>query len=443
MNVDYKYKPDKHKCPKSIKTIDEMHKEHIETFQKEHGSISDKKTELNSLENELEILENSLKNSPINLNVEKMKRKGFLKKEIKRLQTEINKIENFKGEMSYFGKTGDIIFDYYNLTNGNLYNVVTHDEKGNGGKLNEEQKKSNRIEVSEELRKFSISDKRVGNKKQTCKKSKRENMIPHKTIMNYLVGDDSSSDESDNVASRATLENEYMLLINKNYNSDKLKISLNKKCANCGNDMILLYSESIMCCMNPQCGEAELVTVEYETPSQKDSFNEKPKYPYKRIGHCTEKLNQFQSKGSTNVPSTIFKILEEEIDKHNMKKEDISMNFIEKMLKKHKLSNYYENIMYIYCQMTGVSPMTLSRSEIDLVLSMFSKVEDLYYTKYKPADRDNFLKYSFTLHKIFMTINKPEHAKYFKLLKSPWKMKQQEAIWKNVCEDVGWPYYPS
>ncbi len=90
--------------------------------------------------------------------------------------------------------------------------------------------------------------------------------------------------------------------------------------------------------------------------------------------------------------------------------------------------------------MTGTQPMVLTRAEIDLVIAMFLKAEELYYTKYKPPDRDNFLKYSFTLHKIFMTMNKPDHAQYFKLLKSPWKMKQQEAIWKNICLDVGWPY---
>jgi hypothetical protein len=35
-------------------------------------------------------------------------------------------------------------------------------------------------------------------------------------------------------------------------------------------------------------------------------------------------------------------------------------------------------------------------------------------------------------------MKKPHHAEYFKLLKSPAKMKQHEKIWKNICKDTGW-----
>ena len=40
-----------------------------------------------------------------------------------------------------------------------------------------------------------------------------------------------------------------------------------------------------------------------------------------------------------------------------------------------------------------------------------------------------------------MTIGKPDYAKYFKILKSETKLKEQEKIWKKICLELGWKYY--
>lgn len=449
MTVDYKYKPNKHKFNNGTKTIDEMHKEFMTTFQKDYASLPEKKMSLEQYENEYNSINNEPSTRPINMDQQKIKQKKCLKNKIIKLQKDINDIENSTKEMKYFGKTGDVIYDYYQLTNGELYNNTYNknieNQQQNDNQLHQsapaESTLKEKIEVSDALIELSTSDKIRKTKKPVKRRNKTDQNNNHRTIMNYLVGAD--SDVENDTQSRATLENEYMIIIDKEYACEKSKLSQTKKCNKCDTDMIVIYSESIICCTNPQCGEAESIFIECDMPSQKDSFTEKPKYPYRRIGHCIEKLNQFQSKGTTNIPPNVFRILGDEIDKHNLQRSDITMTFLEKMLKKHKLSNYYENVMYIYCQITGTPPMTLTRSEIDTVVGMFLKAEELYYTKYKPVDRDNFLKYSFTLHKIFTTIGKHDHAQYFKLLKSPWKMKQQEAIWKNICMDVGWAYTPS
>jgi len=113
------------------------------------------------------------------------------------------------------------------------------------------------------------------------------------------------------------------------------------------------------------------------------------------------------------------------------------------MLKKHRLSEYYENIMYIYSKITGKPPQHISRDEYELVLKMFTEAEEMYEKKYKPASRNNFLKYTFVLNKIFLTIGRPDIAEHFKLLKSPEKLKQQERVWQKICVDLGWKYHSS
>lgn len=440
MEVDYKYKPDKHKCHTGICTIDELHNAHMTKFKKNLETIPQKKNELRKIEEELQRINEYAKENPLNMNGGMLKRKMFLEDEASKKKDEISDIEKHRGEMAYFGKITDIIYDYYDLTNGNFYNNK-FEKTDNTFNNDQPDTKSDKIDISDELLKLTMANKLNKIKRPVKKRNKKIEDTNRKTIMSYLINADEKLEDK-SLRSRATLEKEYMAIINKNVFNNK-KLPMSKKCEKCGTQMIIIYTESLLCCPNPKCGEAETIFIEYEVPSQKDTFNEKPKYPYRRIGHCIEKLNQFQSKGSTNVPASVFRMLEEELKKHNMCRKDISINFIEKMLKKHKMSNHYENVMYLYSQLTDTPPMTLTRKEIDIIISMFLKAEELYYTKYKPPDRDNFLKYSFTLHKIFLTIEKPDYAKCFKLLKSHSKMKQQESIWKNICDDAGWPYHSS
>src|SRR5271170_4518769 len=100
MSIDYKYKPEKHKFRVNLKTIDELHKEHLETFRKQHELIPMKKTKLQNLKRELEILETEKNNTnPVNLNVEYIKKRNSLKKSISLLENEISKIVNYKNEL--------------------------------------------------------------------------------------------------------------------------------------------------------------------------------------------------------------------------------------------------------------------------------------------------------------------------------------------------------
>ena len=262
--------------------------------------------------------------------------------------------------------------------------------------------------------------------------------------MSYLLGSDDEKEaekEQINTMCKATLQNEYLIMMDKEYACSKTKAALVKKCKNCNLDMVIIYNEAIMSC--PKCAESEDIFIECDVPSHRETFAEKPKYPYKKIGHCIEKLNQFLCKSNANVPPDVFTVLEEEIEKHGMKKEDTAIAFLEKMLKKHRLSDYYENIMYIYSKITGKSPQTITRDEYELVLKMFAEAEDIYEKKYKPKNRNNFLKYTFVLNKIFLTIGRFDIASHFKLLKSAVKMKEQERIWKQICIDLGWKYHSS
>ena len=57
--------------------------------------------------------------------------------------------------------------------------------------------------------------------------------------------------------------------------------------------------------------------------------------------------------------------------------------------------------------------------------------------------RKNFLNYNYTFYKMLELLNKDEFLTCFPLLKSRVKLRSQDEIWKKICKDVKWEYYPS
>lgn len=432
MSVQYKYKPEKHKYRKNHETIDEIHEKKVNEFSKNHVELPKKKKQLQKLKTSLDKI-NSNKGC-INLDHDITKKINKLKEGIFELEEDIKRIENHDYELEYFSKSGDILFDFYDLTNGQLYNNSFE------SKEDDNNEKHKNIEISSTLKKIKDNAKKKKIKKPT-KKRKKIDLSNQPKIMSFFKVEEDSEENNENDKCRSSLERQYLIMMNKDYACDKSKRFPIKKCSDCKISMVVIYSESILSC--PKCGQSEDILIESDIPSQRETFTEKPKYPYQRIGHCQEKLNQFLCKGTMNVPKEIIDIIDKEIIKHSFDRNKISSTFIEKVLKKHKLSEYYENIMYIYSKITNTQPLTISRDEYDIILDMFSKSEKLYIDKFKPKDRQNFLKYTFVLNKIFLILDKPLHAKHCKLLKSEQKTKNQEKIWKLICREANWKYYSS
>ena len=74
--------------------------------------------------------------------------------------------------------------------------------------------------------------------------------------------------------------------------------------------------------------------------------------------------------------------------------------------------------------------------------SMFKEIQGPFL-KHCPKDRKNFLSYSYVLYKLFQILGKHEYLRFFQLLKSREKLSIQDQIFKKICEDLGWPFYPS
>lgn len=106
------------------------------------------------------------------------------------------------------------------------------------------------------------------------------------------------------------------------------------------------------------------------------------------------------------------------------------------------MNEYYEHIAYIISKITGKSAPCINRETEDTLKKMFDKIQEPFQ-KHCPKDRINFLSYSYVLHKFFQLLGFDEFVLSFPLLKSRQKLRIQDEIWKKICADRGWEFYPS
>lgn len=464
--ASFKYKPNRIKYRTEVKTLDELHNKFIGKFDQEKENLKNKNDQIKNLKKELEDLENNIKT----FSQDEIKKRANLKEEIETLQNDIQKVESNNNEMEYYIKTSDIIFDYYDITEGKYYNENTfcsenntQDMKNKESELDDNSEIKNSEEDTYSNKKRTASSRLIELNELSKKHRKVKKVIKKRntfnepvnkshSILSFLSNDkNSNSDKSakpiveEVVSNRATLQDEYLKLVDNNY-YNKPKSNVINMCSKCNIEKVLIPSEGLYTCTN--CGEVEYVIIESEVPSHKDAINEKPKYPYKKINHLIEKLNQFQSKESNNIPDCVFIDIENQIRIKNLNRNDISLHTIKEILRKKRYNKYYENAQFIFSKVTKTPPPLLTRDQEEEVKTRFRLLEEPFML-FKDKNRSNFLNYGTVLHKIFLIMGLESHAKYFPLLKSKDKVRKQDKTWKKMCEylqkhnKLDWTYHSS
>ncbi len=430
--VSYKTKPDKHKYRRRNKSLDEVHNDRVKEFEKNQNRVPYLQGKLRDMEGELKTI---LDSGATNMDTEMTTRKSLLRKKIKLVRKEIDSYQNFEDELEYFSRAGEVLFEYYDETNGAFYN---NDMEVADAVVLEPSK----IQISDALAKLNAENRKKRKRQPRKRQTVNNNRIQSNGIMAMLFGDEkkqNSKDDPINVKCRARLEDQYLTIVDKEYMNSN-KGGPITRCPECDTERIIMYSESQLVCPNPECAIAEEIMIESEVPSQRENYNEKTKYPYKRLAHFVEKLNQFLCKGNVNIPDKVFRAIDSEMNKYSYTEKDITIKFLEKSLRKHNLSNHYEDTMYIYCKIKKVDPLTIKRDEYDAMIKMFQQMEEVYEKFYKPNDRSNFLRYTVAMYRLFLILGKVEHANSLKLLKDTEKMKDQFKIIDKIFDHLGWQY---
>ncbi len=219
-------------------------------------------------------------------------------------------------------------------------------------------------------------------------------------------------------------------------------------CDNC--DVPLEYDDGFLVC--PVCGLCK-TTIEHSgelSYKEMQDYDYRPQFTYDKMTHLEDWLRRFQAKEHRVIPQKVLDLVIIEAKKERVK--DLTMLTEEKVkryLKKLGLNEYYDNVIGIINRINGRPPFTLTAEIEDKIKSMFQQLQEPY-ERHKPKNRKNFLSYSYTLHKIFQILGLHEFSKYFPLLKSADKLRQQDDIFKKIVSEmatkdrtVNWVFYPS
>ena len=264
------------------------------------------------------------------------------------------------------------------------------------------------------------------------------------------LSNENSSKLNEINSKKSQLVDAYLTKFDAAYNNTNIKYLQREQlsCLNC-NIRFSVENSYLVC---PTCGLCKQTVEQANELSYKEmqEYDYRPQFTYDKMSHLEDWLRRFQAKENRGIPQEILdKVILETKKERIQDLNTLTEDKIKKYLKKLDLNDYYDNVIGIINRINGRPPFTLTSEIEDKIKKMFQQVQDPY-EKYKPSGRKNFLSYSYTLHKFFQILGLHEFAKYFPLLKSTDKLRQQDEIFKKIVDDLAekdktikWVFYPS
>lgn len=214
-------------------------------------------------------------------------------------------------------------------------------------------------------------------------------------------------------------------------------------CQGCGQFYTKVFDEAVSEEICAGCGRMDYIQGEEVGFKEEQEMEKHVIYSYKRENHFNEWISQFQAKESTSVPEEVLNQLRSEFKKQKIKDlSEITHEKVKALLKKLDKSKYYEHVPYIATILSGITPPTMPQALEDKLRLMFHKIQ-APFEKVKPANRKNFLSYSFTLYKFCELLGEDDYLPCFPLLKSKEKLYIQDRIWEAICHELSWQFIRS
>ena len=228
----------------------------------------------------------------------------------------------------------------------------------------------------------------------------------------------------------------------RNVNYKSLNINsyvVNSDTCECKGELIYVEHEGVQICN--VCGKINSHIIEHDKPSYRDPPQEVSFYAYKRINHFREILAQFQAKETTDIPDEIIENIKQQIKKERITLDELTNSKSKDILKKLGYNKYYEHIPFIKDKL-GIKPPVMSQELETKLCNLFMEIEK-QYSKYCPNNRVNFLNYYYVLFKLCELLKEKKFLPYFPMLKDQTKRIEQDVIWKKICKELKWTFYPT
>lgn len=280
----------------------------------------------------------------------------------------------------------------------------------------------------------------------------RENILLELNNLNDQQAQEAHTNELNQLTiEKQDLIDDYMKIIDSNYVTTRHMIDLKQSlCKYCPDSLLVMKNGGGSCfdCgwFNPN------ILHESDTLSwqQTQEMDYRPAFTYQRESHLDEWLRRFQAKEHREIPKDIITQVILESQKERIKDLNTLTELqVKKYLKKLNLKDYYDNIISIINKINNRPAFKLTAEIEGKIKEMFHKIQDPF-EKHKPSTRKSMLSYSYLLNKFFLILDLPEFSKYFFLLKSPEKLRQQDEIFKKIVDELSvkdpsikWRFFPS
>lgn len=213
-------------------------------------------------------------------------------------------------------------------------------------------------------------------------------------------------------------------------------------CDNCNTELIYVRKDAQRVC--PQCGKCSFFQELTRSDMICQGYTPTTTYLYQRQNHFKTWLKRTQGKETTYISPEISDLVRNELKKERiMDMSTVDHIKIKSILKKLRKNKYYNHWVQITTIVTGKTPPQMTQEQEDSLIQMFERVQEPFERKVKGKRRQNMLSYSFLIHKFLQLMSWDEHLPYFPLLVSADKIQVQDAIWQDLCKEVGFQFIKS
>jgi DNA-directed RNA polymerase subunit RPC12/RpoP len=398
----FKIRPSKRSNPEARTTLDTVHQHYLSKVKDTSEQVSSLKETYSNLISSYKAEQNDIERYRI-------------EQELKTTKVKLDATDEKGAVFDYYLQTGDLLFQYYDI----------QDRINRGA--------DNVIHVADRARPGSVFEALENASKQDISGVKLQSPSNSYSNMKEQGGD---------TLRRDALLDQYLQRMDPHYNRPSMH-SLNDTsfiCDACGEDMKISINDATVSC--PHCGFHKLILMDSDKPSYKDPPREISYYAYKRINHFNEWLAQFQAKESTEIPEEVFENIQGQIKKERIQPSSLNRSKIREILKKLKYNSYYEHVPHILSRLNGHTAPVMDRETEEKLRYLFKEIQPSFQ-KHCPAERSNFLSYSYVLYKLCELLDLDDFLHCFPLLKNRDKLYAQDKIWEKICKDLKWEFIRS
>lgn len=236
---------------------------------------------------------------------------------------------------------------------------------------------------------------------------------------------------------RAAILDEY--LVEMNQAPPKVAMAARDDCPKCAKKLLLCTSKSIMTC--PDCGYAVTYLDSTSSSTSFDEVVEYSQYSYKKVNHFSMWISLVQGKEAHRVPQDILdRVMYELYQQRVREPQQITQKRVRDILRRLRLRKAYDHVAQITARLSGIPPMRISPETEQRLRVMFLQMQPAF-ERHAPKTRTNFLSYSYVLYRCFQIMGMTHMLDGLTLLKGKDKLELNDAIFRKMCEDLGWPVF--